>query len=199
MTVQQRDFFGMPQTYQAQSSGSGIIINQSDTELLIATNNHVVDGAQDLKVTFVDNNDVSAAVKGTDSASDLAIIAVQLKDIPSDTMSKIKVASLGDSDNIKVGPWIFRRINHYLDTGEILPGPSIEEIQAMILRHGHMLAAYKGEQTAMREMRGHVAWYTKGMPHSAALRNEINQVETLKGLAGLLNQAVPSNPLSIPG
>ena len=99
----------------------------------------------------------------------------------------------------KGNPWIFRRINHYLDTGEILPGPSIEEIQAMILCHGHMLAAYKGEQTAMREMRGHVAWYTKGMPHSAALRNEINQVETLKGLAGLLNQAVPSNPLSIPG
>ena len=62
----------------------------------------------------------------------------------------------------KGNPWIFRRINHYLDTGEILPGPSIEEIQAMILRHGHMLAAYKGEQTAMREMRGHVAWYTKG-------------------------------------
>ena len=58
----------------------------------------------------------------------------------------------------KGNPWIFRRINHYLDTGEILPGPSIEEIQAMILRHGHMLAAYKGEQTAMREMRGHVAW-----------------------------------------
>lgn len=103
MTVQQRDFFGMPQTYQAQSSGSGIIINQTDTELLIATNNHVVDGAQDLKVTFVDTNDVNAAVKGTDSASDLAIIAVQLKDIPSDTMSKIKVASLGSSDDIKVG------------------------------------------------------------------------------------------------
>ena len=77
----------------------------------------------------------------------------------------------------KGNPWIFRRINHYLDTGEILPGPSIEEIQAMILRHGHMLAAYKGEQTAMREMRGHVAWYTKGMPHSAALRNEINQAK----------------------
>ena len=87
MTVEQRDFFGMPQTYTAQSSGSGIIVNQTDTELLIATNNHVVDGASDLKVTFVDNKDVSAAVKGTDSASDLAIIAVQLKDIPSDTMS----------------------------------------------------------------------------------------------------------------
>lgn len=103
MTVEQRDFFGMPQTYQAQSSGSGIIINQTDSELLIATNNHVVDGAQDLKVTFVDNNDVKAAVKGTDSASDLAIIAVQLGDIPSDTMSKIRVASLGNSDEIKVG------------------------------------------------------------------------------------------------
>lgn len=96
----------------------------------------------------------------------------------------------------KGNPWIFRRISHYLDTGEILPGPSIEEIQAMILRHGQMLAEYKGEQTAMREMRGHVAWYTKGMPHSAALRNEINQVETLKGLAGLLNRTAPSIPPS---
>lgn len=103
MTMEQRDFFGMPQTIQAQSSGSGIIINQTDTELLIATNNHVVDGAQDMKVTFVDNHAVSAAVKGTDSASDLAIIAVQLKDIPSDTRSKIKVASLGDSNKVKVG------------------------------------------------------------------------------------------------
>lgn len=98
----------------------------------------------------------------------------------------------------KGNPWIFRQINHYLATGEILPGPSIEEIQAMILRHGQMLAEYKGEQTAMREMRGHVAWYTKGMPHSAALRNEINQVETLKGLAGLLNRTAPSIPPSDP-
>ncbi|MCC2816714.1 tRNA dihydrouridine synthase DusB [Lachnoclostridium pacaense] len=98
----------------------------------------------------------------------------------------------------KGNPWIFRQINHYLATGEILPGPSIEEIQVMILRHGQMLAEYKGEQTAMREMRGHVAWYTKGMPHSAALRNEINQVETLKGLAGLLNRTAPSIPPSDP-
>lgn len=103
MTVEQRDFFGMPQVYQAQSSGSGIIVNQTDTELLIATNNHVVDGATDLKVTFMDMKDVSAAVKGTDSATDLAIIAVQLSDIPADTMSKIKVATLGNSDEIKVG------------------------------------------------------------------------------------------------
>ena len=76
---------------------------KSDSELLIATNNHVVEGASDLKVTFVDNKDVSAAVKGTDSATDLAIVAVQLSDIPADTMSKIKVATMGDSDQIKVG------------------------------------------------------------------------------------------------
>ena len=103
MTVQQRDFFGMPQTFEAKSSGSGIIVAKSDSELLIATNNHVVEGASDLKVTFVDNKDVSAAVKGTDSATDLAIVAVQLSDIPADTMSKIKVATMGDSDQIKVG------------------------------------------------------------------------------------------------
>lgn len=103
MTVEQRNWFGMPQTYQATSSGSGIIVAQSDTELLIATNNHVVSGATDLEVTFVDDNSVAAAIKGTDSATDLAIIAVQLSDIPADTMSKIQVASLGDSDQLKVG------------------------------------------------------------------------------------------------
>ena len=103
MTVEQRNWFGMPQTYQATSSGSGIIVAQSDTELLIATNNHVVSGATDLEVTFVDDNSVAAAIKGTDSATDLAIIAVQLSDIPADTMNKIQVASLGDSDQLKVG------------------------------------------------------------------------------------------------
>lgn len=79
----------------------------------------------------------------------------------------------------KGNPWLFGRINHYLDTGEVLPGPSMAEIKAMILRHGRMLVQFKGEGVAMREMRGHMAWYTKGMPHSATLRNEINQVETL--------------------
>ena len=103
MTVEQNNFFGMPQTYQAQSSGSGIIVGQNDTELLIATNNHVVSGATDMKVTFTVSTQVAAAVKGTDSATDLAIIAVKLSDIPSDTMSKIKVATLGNSDNVKVG------------------------------------------------------------------------------------------------
>lgn len=119
MTVEQNNFFGMPQTYQAQSRGSGIIVGQNDTELLIATNNHVVSGATDMKVTFTDSTQVAAAVKGTDSATDLAIIAVKLSDIPSDTMSKIKVSTLGDSDNVKVGEQVIA-IGNALGYGQSL-------------------------------------------------------------------------------
>ena len=119
MTVEQNNFFGMPQTYQAQSSGSGIIVGQNDTELLIATNNHVVSGATDMKVTFTDSTQVAAAVKGTDSATDLAIIAVKLSDIPFDTMSKIKVATLGNSDNVKVGQQVIA-IGNALGYGQSL-------------------------------------------------------------------------------
>ena len=119
MTVEQNNFFGMPQTYQAQSSGSGIIVGQNDTELLIATNNHVVSGATDMKVTFTDSTQIAAAVKGTDSATDLAIIAVKLSDIPSDTMSKIKVATLGNSDNVKVGQQVIA-IGNALGYGQSL-------------------------------------------------------------------------------
>lgn len=119
MTVEQNNFFGMLQTYQAQSSGSGIIVGQNDTELLIATNNHVVSGATDMKVTFTDSTQVAAAVKGTDSATDLAIIAVKLSDIPSDTMSKIKVATLGNSDNVKVGQQVIA-IGNALGYGQSL-------------------------------------------------------------------------------
>ena len=92
----------------------------------------------------------------------------------------------------KGNPWLFGRINHYLDTGEVLPGPPMVEIKAMILRHGRMLVRFKGESVAMREMRGHMAWYTKGMPHSATLRNEINQVETLEGFVELLDRKIQS-------
>ncbi len=92
----------------------------------------------------------------------------------------------------KGNPWLFGRINHYLDTGEVLPGPSMAEVKAMILRHGRMLVQFKGEGVAMREMRGHMAWYTKGMPHSATLRNEINQVETLEGFVELLDRKIQS-------
>lgn len=86
----------------------------------------------------------------------------------------------------KGNPWIFSRALHYLETGEILPGPSVEEIKEMILRHGRMEAEDKGERTAMREMRKHMAWYTAGLPHSAALRNKINLVETLEEMGKLM-------------
>lgn len=88
----------------------------------------------------------------------------------------------------KGNPWIFSRINHYLDTGELLPPPGLEEIKRMIIRHGELQMKIKGEVIGMREMRKHMAWYTSGLPHSAAVRNEINQVETLEGLKKLMDE-----------
>lgn len=88
----------------------------------------------------------------------------------------------------KGNPWIFSRINHYLDTGELLPPPGLEEIKRMIIRHGELQMQIKGEVIGMREMRKHMAWYTSGLPHSAAVRNEINQVETLEGLKKLMDE-----------
>ncbi|MDO5337615.1 MAG: tRNA dihydrouridine synthase DusB [Eubacteriales bacterium] len=73
-------------------------------------------------------------------------------------------------------PWIFRDMVHYFKTGEILPRPSEEEIKQMILRHARMQIELKGEMAGMREMRKHTAWYTAGMPHSARLRREVNQI-----------------------
>lgn len=91
------------QEYEVPASGSGIIIGKTDDELLIVTNNHVVEDSSSLSVTFVDNEAVDASIKGTDSTVDLAVIAVQLEDIPTDTLNQIKVATLGDSDEVKVG------------------------------------------------------------------------------------------------
>ena len=86
----------------------------------------------------------------------------------------------------KGNPWIFKQITHYIETGELLPRPSVEELKAMILRHGQMMMEFKGELAGMREMRKHVAWYTAGYPNSAALRNEINSVATLEELTELI-------------
>lgn len=91
----------------------------------------------------------------------------------------------------KGNPWIFKRTLHYLETGELLPPPSHREIKEMIIRHGKLQREIKGEVIGMREMRKHMAWYTGGLPHSAALRNEINQVETLDGLVELVEKRIP--------
>lgn len=93
---------------------------------------------------------------------------------------------------VKGNPWIFSRTKSLLETGITPPKPSIEEIRAMILRHGKMLVEYKGERVGIREMRGHMAWYTTGLPHSAALRNEINQAETLEDMEKLLERWIES-------
>ncbi len=96
-------FGGGSQSYEVPSSGSGIIIGENDTELLIVTNNHVVQDSVSLKITFVDDTAVDAAVKGTDVDTDLAIISIPLEQIPQETRDKIAVAKLGDSDELKVG------------------------------------------------------------------------------------------------
>ena len=93
----------MPQTYEVPSSGSGIIVGENDTELLIVTNNHVVEATTSLKVSFIDDEVVDASVKGTDADTDLAVISIPLDTIPDATREKIKIATLGDSDKLKVG------------------------------------------------------------------------------------------------
>ena len=120
-----RSFFGYGMEYPSTGSGSGIIVGENDDELLIATNNHVVEGATTLSVCFIGsdvanaeqetenyaygNGDlniegaVSAKIKGTDEDTDLAVIAVEKSDIPEDTMSQIKIAQLGNSDDLAVG------------------------------------------------------------------------------------------------
>lgn len=97
------NMWGQQGTYESQSSGSGIIVGQNDTELLVVTNNHVVSGADTISVGFIDETSVNAKIKGTDSSTDLAVIAIPISDISSDTLDKIKVAVLGDSTALKVG------------------------------------------------------------------------------------------------
>jgi serine protease Do len=104
MSVQEmQSFFGGTQQYEAEGAGTGVIVGQNDTELLIATNNHVVSGANSLSVGFIDETSVEGEIKGTDPGSDLAVVSVKLDDISDETMSAIKIATLGDSDDLALG------------------------------------------------------------------------------------------------
>ena len=104
MSVQEvQSFFGGTQQQESTSVGSGIIFGQTDSELLILTNNHVVEGNEKLTVTFVDNESVEANVKGTDSTKDLAVVAVKISDVKDSTMDEIAVATMGDSSKLEVG------------------------------------------------------------------------------------------------
>lgn len=101
--VQRGTFFGQEYSSEAVSSGSGIIVGENDSELLIVTNYHVVESADTLSVQFVDEEQVQAQIKGTDADKDLAVLAVQLSDIKEDTLDQISIASLGSSDDLTVG------------------------------------------------------------------------------------------------
>lgn len=105
-----------------------------------------------------------------------------------DAVSAKKMMDETGCDGIMIGrasrgnPWIFREVTHYLNTGEILERPTRDEVRETILRHAKLQLEYKGEYTAIREMRKHVAWYTTGYPHSAKLRQMVNAMETVAEL-----------------
>ncbi|MCM1056974.1 MAG: trypsin-like peptidase domain-containing protein [Firmicutes bacterium] len=96
-------FWGQIYSEPGVASGSGIIVGRTDEELLIATNNHVVEDADSLEITFIDNSTANAVIKGTDTDMDLAVIAVPISDLSEETQNSISVARLGDSDELKMG------------------------------------------------------------------------------------------------
>ena len=96
-------YFGQPLEQEGEAGGSGIIVGENDTELLIATNYHVIENAKQLTVHFIDDSDVKAVVKGSDPDMDLAVIAVKISDMDEDTLAAIRIAKLGDSDSLKLG------------------------------------------------------------------------------------------------
>lgn len=100
---QEFNFFGKNYSEDAEGSGSGIIIGQNDKEVLIATNNHVIEGASKVMITFNDGEDVEAEIKGTDSSNDLAVVSVDIDNLKSKTKENIKIATLGKSEKCKVG------------------------------------------------------------------------------------------------
>ncbi len=101
--VEMQNFFGQTQQYQVEGAGSGVIVGMNDTELLIATNDHVISNSTELSVGFIDETSVEAYVKGKDSPNDLAIVGVKLEKIPQETLDQIKIATLGDSTKLVLG------------------------------------------------------------------------------------------------
>ena len=85
-------------------------------------------------------------------------------------------------------PWLFKSVIHFLETGEHLPEPTVEDVKKMILRHAKLQLEYKGEYIGIREMRKHVAWYTAGYPHSSSIRNMVNGVTSYDELQNLIER-----------
>ena len=101
--IEKTSFFGQEYSREAEGAGSGIIVGKNETELLLVSNHHVVASAEELTVQFIDGSQVQAQIKGSDADKDLAVIAVQLEDIETQTMDSIAVAKLGDSTALTVG------------------------------------------------------------------------------------------------
>ena len=110
----------------------------------------------------------------------------------SDPISAHKMMEETGCDGVMIGrasrgnPWIFRQLVEYDKTGMLLEKPDVDELKSMILRHARLQLQYKGEYTGIREMRKHVAWYTAGYPHSAAIRRRVNEIETIGQLEEML-------------
>lgn len=120
-----------PQEYTA-GSGSGIIVSQNDTELLIATNNHVIEGASSLTITFEDDSTAPAYVKGTDEEADLAVVAVKFTDLSAETRAAIKIATLGSSDEVKVGQGVIA-IGNAMGYGQAVTGGFISALNREVV------------------------------------------------------------------
>ena len=101
--TEEQDFFGRRMEYETTGSGSGIIIGQNNNELLIVTNEHVVSGAKSVSVDLFDGASYDAEIKGSDVNADIAVLSVKLKSIPKSTKKMIRIATLGDSDQLKTG------------------------------------------------------------------------------------------------
>ena len=113
-----------------------------------------------------------------------------------DPISAHKMMEETGCDGVMIGrasrgnPWIFRQLVEYDKTGNIPERPDVAELKAMILRHARLQLQYKGEYTGIREIRKHVAWYTAGYPHSAAIRRRVNEIETIGQLEEML-ESIP--------
>lgn len=113
-----------------------------------------------------------------------------------DPVSAHKMMEETRCDGVMIGrasrgnPWIFRQLTEYDKTGSISERPGLNELKEMILRHAKLQLQYKGEYTGIREMRKHVAWYTAGYPHSAAIRRRVNEIETMEQLEEMLENLV---------
>lgn len=123
-----------------------------------------------VSIPVIGNGDVDSPVKAADMLEETGCDAVM-----------VGRAARGN-------PWIFHQITEYLETGRILEKPDRQEVKQMILRHAALQVQYRGEYTALREMRKHVAWYTSGYPHSSRLRGRVNEITSMEALYQLLEE-----------